>query len=136
MKKESPLTGLLIEEEKVDETIIYELLSPYVRISKDRGNVIPTEKFNKLDSSEKIIVLLLAQKVKVRLKLAEKEEFGPREFAKEFGLPVGTVAPAMLKLRKNGLLSSTEDGKYYVSAISLPTIKNKLIRKETEDGKK
>jgi hypothetical protein len=126
-KEKSPLTKLLTRREELDEYLLCEILEPFIQIQENTGEIILTENYQRLNKEGQTLTLLLAQKARARLGLGEKEELGPRELAKLFGLKVGTVAPILRRLeRDEGLLVSSPEGKYTVPNRSLKLVKKKL----------
>jgi len=129
MTEESTLSKLLRKKEEGDEYLLYELLKDIIGIEKDSGELIFSKEYGKLSEKGKVLVVLLAQKARVRLGKApkgfSKEELRPKEIAELSGVKSSTVRVSLMKLREEGLVKSTEDG-YFVPNYALPKVKEFL----------
>ena len=129
MTEKSPLSKLLTKKEEVDEYLLYELLKDFIRIEEDSGELIFTKEYGKLSEKGKVLVVLLAQKARVRLRKAPKrfpkEELRPKEIEELSGVKSSTVRVSLMKLKGEGFIKPTEDG-YFVPNYALPKIKTFL----------
>lgn len=129
MKEEHSLAKLIVTEKELDEYLLYELLKDYITIEGPTGEFIFSEKYSELKSREQIVVLLLAQRARVRLDKAPNEypseNLRPKDIEKLTGSPGGTVRSALRELKKKSLIS-LDNGNYFISNHSLPKIKKFL----------
>jgi len=127
------LKDLLIDESKIDEGLLEKILSPFVRIGKEKGTVRFTTGAVKLGIKEKVVLFLVAQKTKKLLGFKGIEEkTSPRQIEKELGVKGSSLRPILKRLREAGLIRSHR-GNYLVENHTLPEIE-KLFRNYTKGG--
>lgn len=116
--EQSSLQDLLIDENQLNEELLAEVLSEYVRIGKDSGGLYPRAPFSELNSFRKTAVILLAQHAREALGLAESEWLKPSEIAKISKIKKGTIHPAVRELEDMGL-AENDDGSYRIPGPNL-----------------
>lgn len=121
------LDDLVVEETKLNENLLYNVLSEYVRIGKEEQSIIPQEKMGDLNAGQKIVVTLLTLKAMKHLNMRDNEKVGPTEISKLCSVKKGTVLPKVRELSKDSLVNS-DDGNYYVPNYNLQRAK-KFISK-------
>ena len=121
MPSEQPtLRDLVVDEEQLNEELLADVLSEYVRIGEDSGALYQRSPFGDLNSYRKTAVVLLAQHAKAVLGMSETEWLSPSEIADVSGMKKGTVYPAVRKLEERGLAEG-DGGSYRIPA---PMIKD------------
>ena len=123
---ESPLKELLVKEAQLNEFLLRDLLKPFISIEESSGSLIPTENFDKLTVKQKIVVVCLAQKAKLILKLSSSEKLRPKEIERILNVKGSTVRPQLKRLREGGIVQSDKEG-YWVPNASLYKAKNLLL---------
>lgn len=125
MTDSSPLEDVLIEEEELNEELLAETVSKYTKVSSESGSLVPEPPFQELASKGKILVALLAQKVRFELDMVEGEWLTPTEISEMTGIKTGTIYPAIRKLADNGLVQD-EDGDYRIPTVKIEAVKSFL----------
>lgn len=105
------LENLLVDEQEISEDILHDLLSEYIRIGKQSGNLIPQKAFRSLTAKQKVVVVLLSQRARFELDLVETEWLTPTEISEQSGIKKGTVYPTVRELDSEGLVDDN-DGSY------------------------
>jgi DNA-directed RNA polymerase specialized sigma24 family protein len=113
MSDQSKLEDLLVDEDELNEELLTGTVSRYAQIGRNSGDLIPDEQYNDLNSREKIVVALLAQKARYELALSEEEWLGPTEISELSGVKTNTVYPAVRDLANEGVLGN-ENSKYMI----------------------
>lgn len=116
------LEDLLVDEEELNEELLYDLLSDYVRIGNESGNLVPQPAFEDLTAKQKITVILLAQKARYELDKAETEWLTPTGISEESGIKTGTIYPSVRDLEEDDVIVS-DDGEYRVPPYNFTTAK-------------
>lgn len=125
MSDQSTLEDLLVDEEELNEELLAETVGRYVGIGKDSGDLIPNEKYTELNSKEKVVVALLAQKARYELDMAEEEWLTPSEISEVSGVKKGTVYPVVRDLSDEGVIRD-EDGEYVIPSVKIEKAKEYL----------
>jgi len=125
----SPLEELLVSKSELDENLLKDVLKPFIKIENETGEYIFTPKFSDLTLRQKIIVILLGQKAKVRLNLTQKEEVRPKDLEYLLGEKGNSIRPALKELRRKGLISYGKDG-YFIHNALIYKAKNYLLASE------
>lgn len=125
MSEDSPLNSVIADEQELNEELLAETVTTYARVGDETGGLIPEDSFNELDSKGKIVVALLAQKVRFELDLAEEDWIAPSAISDMTGVKKGTIYPAVRELAKSGLVED-DDGKYRVPTVKLEAAKSFL----------
>jgi hypothetical protein len=116
------LTNLLIDDKELDEQLLGETLSSYVRIAKDSGKIRFTSEINKLPNRGLILMYLLGKKAASVLKIDSiHEETSPIELETELGMSGGSLRPTLLRLLNEGMIERSE-GKYRVPNYKISEI--------------
>ncbi len=126
---EDSLSKLLVSKEEVNRELLAEVLSPYVKLSKDTSDVIYLPAFGKLTNAEKILVFLLAKKAAKSLGLpVEREEASPTEISRLTGVNYDSVKPTVSSLAKKRVLQKAGDS-YFVANHAIFNVKEMLVHK-------
>src|SRR6266704_147733 len=126
---EDSLSKLLVSKEEVNRELLAEVLSPYVKLSKDTSDVIYLPAFGKLTNAEKILVFLLAKKAAKSLGLpVEREEASPTEISRLTGVNYDSVKPTVSSLAKKRVLQKAGDS-YFVANHAILNVKEMLVHK-------
>src|SRR5438094_8413102 len=56
------LEDLIVDETEMDRALLHEVLAPYVRLSRDTGQIIPTAAFAELSATGNVIVHAISRK--------------------------------------------------------------------------
>jgi hypothetical protein len=122
---ERKLENLIVDEETLNEELIYDVLSKFIRITKTSKTIIPTGDFSKLSEKNKIIVFLLARKAMKALNILESEMAGPKEISKETGVSYNSVKPYLSALYKEKILAK-QGTEYLLPNYNLVKVKEIL----------
>lgn len=124
-EEQTKLSDLVVSEDELNEELLHDILSRYVRISDDTGSIIRQPPFEDLIAREKILVVLLARKASVTLDeiSVENEHMSPSEISEEVGIKKGTVSPSVRELDEMGLVEN-DDGNYRVPNHNLERVKS------------
>ena len=114
LKEADPLRELIVDAAEVDRKAISEVLRGLVSIDGATGRLIMSPGYGALDSYKKVLIALLGRKAAHLLELPVSEVVPNKEFGELTGLPPGTSAPALKKLREIRLVTQDEDKCYYV----------------------
>ncbi|SFL21714.1 hypothetical protein SAMN04487950_2856 [Halogranum rubrum] len=125
--QEGKLSDLLVDEEELNEELLFEILSDYIRIGSESGNLVTQPAFRDLDSKQKVLVVLLARKACTALNLADSEWMTPTEISGESGVKKGTVYPTVRKLAEDLNIAESDDGNYCIPTHNLDKARS-LIR--------
>lgn len=112
------LENLLIDEEEVSEEILHDLLTNYIRIGKQSGDLMPQDAFHDLTAKQKVVIVLLSQRARHELEMVETEWLSPTEISQQSGVKKGTVYPVVREIDNEGLIEN-EDGSYRVPSHSI-----------------
>lgn len=127
---QAKLSDLLVDEEAVNEELLAGLLGKYVEIGKQSGALIPKSAYEDLNARQKIVVVLLAQKAKYELDLADTEWLSPGEISDACGMKKGTIYPKVRELEDEYNLADGDNGSYRVPAHNFTKARN-LIEGES-----
>ncbi|MFB6142259.1 MAG: helix-turn-helix domain-containing protein [Halorientalis sp.] len=127
-ERQTKLNELLVDEEELNEELLYEVLSDLVQIGKNSGRLVPKAPFRDLNSRRKVVVVLLAQKAKKALDLAESEWMTPSEISEISGIKKNTVYPAVRHLEDDAGLAESEDGSYHIPSRNLNRARDYIRR--------
>jgi len=125
MSDQSTLEDLLVDEEELNEELLAETVGRYAGIGKDSGDLIPNEAYTELNSIEKIVVALLAQKARFKLDMAEEEWLTPSGISEMSGVKKGTVYPSVRDLTDEGVIRDG-DGEYMIPSVKVEKAKEYL----------
>src|SRR5436309_886206 len=106
------LEGLLTDETEINETLLSQILSQYVKIANRSGLPIFTQDYARLTNAGKILVYLLTRKAAIALGLLnEGEAVTPREISEASGVAYDSVKPTLSSLARARVVSRI-DGRY------------------------
>ena len=124
---EDKLQDLVVSTDYLTD-IQYELLKGFVRLEKKKGELYFLDAFEELRPAQKIIVVLLAFRVKSKLGLPTMlDEGSPKGIVRLTGLPPGTVKPSLRSLHKDRLVDQDEDGKYFIPDHAMPRVRKQFV---------
>lgn len=106
-----------MDEQELNEEILAEVLSPFVRIGNESGDFIPTDEFEALNSTKQTAVVLLYQKAAFELDLAEQKGGTPQDISNISGINHNTVKTAVRNLEEDNI-ASNEDGLYSIPSYN------------------
>lgn len=112
------LENLLVDEQEISEEILHDLLTRYIRIGKESGDLIPQGPFRDLTAKQKTIIVLLSQRARHELEMVETEWMSPTDISEQSGIKKGTVYPTVREINNEGLVED-DDGKYRIPAHGL-----------------
>jgi DNA-binding transcriptional ArsR family regulator len=118
-EKQKKLENLLVDEQKISEELLYDLLNEYVRIGEQNGRIFHQEPFQDLSSGEKIVTILATQMARKELDMVDSEWMSPSEISEDSGVKKGTVHPKVRELKEEGVIESNGDGSYRLPAHSV-----------------
>lgn len=116
------LEDLLVDEDQLNEELLTELLSDYVRIGSESGSLLPQPAFEDLTAKQKITVVLLAQKARFKLDMVESEWLTPTGISDASGIKTGTAYPSVRDLENEDIIES-EDGEYHIPTYNFTAAK-------------
>lgn len=117
-EKQRTLENLLIDEQEISEEILHDLLSGYIRIGKQSGDLIPQKSFRDLTAKEKVVIVLLSQRARHELDMVETEWMTPTEISEQSGIKKGTIYPTVRELDNEGIIED-DDGSYRIPAYGI-----------------
>jgi hypothetical protein len=124
---ENELKDLLVSGKELDQKLVANILSPYIRIDKDNNTIRPFGTWNELKADVKVLIYLLAKKAMVALGLnIDDESASATEIMNATGLKKGTVNPSLRKLFDNRIIEQTKERRYLIPNHSIETIKNMI----------
>lgn len=126
-----PLSQLIIDTDELDRQKLTSLLNGYCAISKE-GQIRPITNFPNLDSTSKILAILLAQKAIQALGLSDTDQISPKQIEQLTGLPGGTVRGRLTNLREQRIVEGV-NGTYSIPNHSILTITLNVV--ETSEKK-
>lgn len=122
---DNPLLKLVVDTNELDKKKLTELLEGYCGISKE-GQIRPMPNFSRLNTTSKILAVLLAKKASQVLNYTDTNELSPKAIESITGIPGGTVRFKLMELRQKRLIDG-EKGSY-----SIPNHAVLKINLETE----
>src|SRR5712691_5466515 len=100
---------LLAEESEINENLLSQTLSPYVKIGKETGLPIFTREYAKLTNAGKILVYLLARKAAASLGVLKDTEFAtPKQISEATGVAYDSTKPTLSALAKSRVVTRDE----------------------------
>ncbi|MGD9116733.1 MAG: helix-turn-helix domain-containing protein [Dehalococcoidia bacterium] len=118
------LESLLVNGQEMDQKLVVEILSPYLRIDKATCDIRPLSTWGSIKASVRILLYLIARKAMVALGLDLSEEgASATEIMQKTGLKKGTVNPALRVLYNERVLEQTKERRYYVPNHALERVK-------------
>jgi hypothetical protein len=133
-EKNDVLKKLLTDDNDINAEELFDLLSPFIKISKANKNIIFLDPALKQPLKNRIILFLLAKKVLFVLGEIEADRVRSVDIIKETGIPKGSVNPTLkfLKETKGHSLVSSDNAGYYITSYQVSKIKSKNILKNNE----
>lgn len=126
------LENLLVDEQEMSEEILHDLLTNYIQIGKQSGDLIPQKPFRELTAKQKTVIVLLSQCARYELEMVENEWLSPTEISEQSGIKKGTVYPTVRELNNEGLVED-DDGNYRIPAHGLDKAREYIHRGEADE---
>ncbi len=121
------LEELVVHGKEIDQKLVAEILSPYLRLDKDACNIRPLGGWRDLKADLKILLYLLARKAMVALEFGlEAEGAKAIEVVRDTGVKQGTVHPALRLMLGDRTLEQTNDRRYFIPNHAIETVKSML----------
>lgn len=130
------LDELFVSGKEVDQEVVANILSPFLKVDRDSCAIVPNEQWLELNNELKIVLFLVARKaMKFRGLAIDNEGALPSEIEKETGVKGGSVRPKLKELFEQRIINRTDDARYFVPNYSLVKIKTIMDTwlKENED---
>lgn len=124
-EKQSKFEELLVDEDELNEELLVNTVGKYTKIGNNSGELVPQDAYRNLTAKEKIVVVLLAQKVRYELDMAEEEWLSPGEISDLSGVKTGTIYPSVRTLDDEGY-AQNEDGNYRIPTVNVEKAKSLL----------
>jgi len=109
-----PLRELLVDARDIDRRAIASTLRNRIAVDSMSGRLHLGDEFTSLKSKEKLLLLLLGQKVARLLEVSERETLSFGEIVEISGLPRGTAAPTLKDLKARRLVDQAVGKAYFV----------------------
>ncbi len=130
------LDELFVSGKEVDQELVANILSPFLKIDRDSCAIVPNEQWLELNNELKIILFLVARKaMKFRGLAIDNEGALPSEIERETGVKGGSVRPKLKELLEQRIINKTDDGRYVVPSYSFSKIKTMIDTWMKEDKK-
>lgn len=129
MNPTDPLDKVFTSEKAVDNQLLADILSPYVRINIEDNTIWFNDEGNALPIPTKLALFLVARKALKLRNQIETEGVSPADIIKDTQLKEGSVHPGLKSLKEASLIAIKE-GKYFVPNHQLNKIKSIFIKKE------
>ncbi len=131
-ENQKTLENLLVDGEQMHEEILHDLLEEYIRIGKQSGDLIPQDRFRDQTAKNKTLIVLLAQKARSELDMAESEWMTPGEISTQSGVNQNTVYPTVRELDNEGLIEG-DDGTYRIPSHSIEQVRDYIYEDDTDE---
>lgn len=125
-REDNPLDDIFVDGNAIDRETVSEVLKPYLKIDQESGKLYPTDGYKELNSENKILVTLIAQRAKEIRGLIESSTTGPSKISDLSGVKEGTDKPGVRDLAEEGLIADTDDG-YRISGPQLQQAAERLL---------
>jgi len=113
------LADLLVDEDKVTDELVRELLLPYVGLSKAEDKIIPKPEFTVLAYPQRVLLYLLARHAMARLKIPGGSlAANPEKITMGCLVPKKSCGETLSRLKAAGLVEKDKDG-YLIPVHSL-----------------
>lgn len=122
----SSLDDVFVEDEP-DEEILAEILEGRIQIPKETGGIRGLDRFEELDTEEKIVCALAAVLAMEMKGYRETKEIGPTELGRISPIPEGTIKTTIGDIE---IVERTEEGKYYLPGYNLRRAKKMMAGDE------
>ncbi|MFU1783847.1 hypothetical protein ACM16X_21000 [Haloarcula japonica] len=127
--EDDPLDDIFVDGDAINREMVSKLLEPYLQIDQESGSFYPTDGYKDLNSEDKILVTLTAQRAKEIRGLVDSSAIGPSEISDLSGVKEGTVKPGVRDLAEEGLITNTEEG-YTIGGPQLQQAAERLLSEE------
>jgi hypothetical protein len=123
------LKQLFTDDNDINATELFDLLSPFIKINKTSKNIIFLDSTLKQSLKNRIVLFLLGKKALFLLGEIETDRVKPKDIIEETGISKGSVLPTLklLKETKGGSLVTSDDTGYYITSYQVSKIKTKNI---------
>jgi hypothetical protein len=126
---DDPLDDIFVDGDEMNREMVSEIIKPYLQIDQESGEFYPTEVYQDLNSEEKILVTLTAERGKELRGVVESAAVGPAEISDLSGVKEGTVKPGVRDLAEDGDITNTDDG-YTIGGPQLQQAADRLLERE------
>ncbi len=134
-KKKSVLADLLVDEIKVTDELVKELLAPYVGLSKTEDKIVPKMEFTQLSQQQRILLYLLARHAMVSLNIPKASLHAKSErIAESCLVRLQTCRETLSRLKADGLVEKNKDG-YSLPVHSLFRVAGEFRKSKKGKGK-
>lgn len=130
--KTDPLQQLLVDAQEVDRSAIAGVLKGIMSIDSSTGRLVLAPGFIALDATRKILAVLLGQKAAALLKVVEAEALTNKQTIELSGLPSGTVAPTLRRLKELHLVDQDNNKAYYIPNARMHDVMNRMVKGGSE----
>ncbi len=119
------LDSLFVSGKELDEELLVNILSPFLKIDQDSGSMVPNERWLKINNEMKIILYLVSRKARMVHKLKiDNEGANPLEIEKDTGIKGGSLRPKLKTLLEQKIVDKADNSRYYVPNYSLIRVKS------------
>ena len=127
--KHEVLKQLFTDDNDINATELFDLLSPFIKINKTSKNIIFLDSTLKQSLKNRIVLFLLGKKVLFLLGEIETDRVKPKDIIEETGISKGSVLPTLklLKETKGGSLVTSDNTGCYITSYQVSKIKTKNI---------
>ena len=109
-----PLRELLVDAREIDRRSIATTLKNRIAVDSVSGRLHLGNEFDALKSKDKLLLILLGQKVARLLEVSDRETLSFGEIVEISGLPRGTAAPTLKDLKARRLVDQAVGKAYFV----------------------
>lgn len=119
------LEELVINEDEFDQEALAAALKPLLRLGR-QGELRPSEGWDSLTPTGKVLAVLLAARAATALKLRSEAALGAVEIGRVAAMPGGTVRPKLRTLASARLVEQDAQRRYRVPGIALKSALDRL----------
>jgi hypothetical protein len=132
-----PLRELLLDAVEIDRARIALALKGLVGLDQNTGRVVLQPAFRNLSNPQRIAAVLLALRAAQLMGVSDTESVPYKEMSRLAGMPDGSVASTLSRMRDHHEVSQTEDGQYYLADHDVLVAVEKLekARNPVGDGR-
>lgn len=112
---------IYVDDTEVDitEEELIDLLIPFIRIGRGSGKITLTSSFDQLDSKQKVLVILFAEKLRSQYmdnSYTDDEFLSPNQISELSETKINEIYPAIRTLEQEGILTyESKRGRYCIS---------------------
>jgi hypothetical protein len=129
-KKGSVLEALFVDEDKVTDELVKELLAPYLGLAKTTDKIVPKPEFTKLSQRKRVLLYLLSRHAMVRLQVPGATlEVGRGQVPGNCLVSPKAAGEILSRLKADGMVEKSKGG-YFVPVHSLLRVASELRKKD------